>query len=465
MERAENKNLKLIIKALDAYQATMLIINSQRQVVFVNKVLCDRLGISRKELLKMTVDEYMENTAAKNCYAVQSLESGESFVNVHQLTDDIDLEVTSYPITDDKGNIIGAIGCGFDNDLVSKLENIVKETEKKSESLSKAMNYMSEKSGGDGFVYADKKMKRVFDSAGLIAATDSTVLVTGESGTGKEIIANYIHNHSNRKDGVFMPVNCGAIPENLIESEFFGYDKGAFTGADKNGKAGLFEIADKGTLFLDEIGELPMLMQAKLLRVLETGEIKRVGGSKRIFTDVRIIAATNKNLEEMVKQNKFREDLYYRLSVIPLSIPPLRERPDDVEVLMQYYAEKFNKKYKTNLVIDQKVLNKYKKYVWPGNVRELRNEVERLAIYSIGKGGLFEEKNSHDSDIRNFSQEEFSDRIEDDVNSGKKLKELVEKYEKDILKAMLEKNNGNVRKTAMDMGIDRSSFYRKIKDV
>ena len=281
MKELNEKNFELMVGALDAYQATMIIIDSDRKISFINKLLCERLNLSRDEVIGMPVDKYCELTTSNVVYAERSLETGKSFTSPYRLTDDIDLEVVSYPIIDEKGKIVGAIGSGFDNEVVKKLNSIVNDVERKKESVSRAMTYLTEKSGGEGFVYADKKMKRVFDSAGLIAATDSTVLINGESGTGKEIVANYIHKNSKRKDNVFMPVNCGAIPENLLESEFFGYEKGAFTGADKNGKAGLFEIADKGTLFLDEIGELPLLMQTELLRVLETGELKRIGRTRR----------------------------------------------------------------------------------------------------------------------------------------------------------------------------------------
>lgn len=464
MEGLDKKSLEFIIDAIDSYQATVLIVNADRKVVFANKPLCEKWGRSRQELINMTIDEYMAETASKFVWVAKSLETGKAYFDASQLSESVELEVMSYPMLDEKGKVTGAIAIGFDDELVKRLDGIIKDAERKKEGASRAITYLTEKSGGEGFIYADKKMKRVFESAGLIAATDSTVLINGESGTGKEIVANYIHKNSKRKDNIFMPVNCGAIPENLLEAEFFGYEKGAFTGADKNGKAGLFEIADKGTLFLDEIGELPLLMQAKLLRVLETGELKRIGGAKRIFTDVRIVAATNKNLEEMVKQNKFREDLFYRLSVIPVSIPPLRERPDDIAVLMQFYAEKFNKKYKTKLVIDEHLLKKYKNYSWPGNVRELKNEVERLAIYSLGGGLGTSSAANKGGALSSEENAEYKDRIMEDAQSGMKLKELVEIYERELLKKCLEKNGGNVRKTAAQLGIDRSSFYRKIKE-
>jgi len=463
MQKMDLGNLKLLIKALDSSHETMLVVDNNKKIVFANKILCEKINANRNDLIGMDLEKYKELIKDRFVYVEGVLETGKPSVDSLQLTEEIALEVVAYPVFDKNGSIIGAIGCGIDESLAEKLGNAIKEAEKKNESAHRTLSYMVEKSDGDGIIYSDKKMKRLFDSAALIAATDSTVLVTGESGTGKEIVANYIHKNSNRKDNVFMPVNCGAIPENLLEAEFFGYEKGAFTGADKNGKAGLFEIADKGTLFLDEIGELPLSMQAKLLRVLETGELKRIGGTKRIFTDVRIVAATNRNLEEMVGNKTFREDLYYRLSVIPLVIPPLRERPDDIELFMKFFVGRLNKKYKTDYVLDEETIEKYKNYSWPGNVRELKNEVERLVIYSMGNGGYFAVKPSEEKKALNSESCKEESRIDTDVRSGMKLKELVEKYEKEILSAALEKNDGNVKKTAEEFGIDRSSLYRKLK--
>ena len=452
---------KLIIKALDASHETMLIVDKNKKVVFANKCLCKKIGVNRNDIIGLDLAVYKELVKDKIVYVEAALETGVASIDSLCLTDDVSLEVMAYPVFDTNGDIIGALGCGIDEGLLEKLNSTINEAEKQSERASRKLNYIANKNDTDGYIYSDVRMKRLFEQASLIAATDSTVLVTGESGTGKEIIANYIHEHSARKDNAFMPVNCGAIPENLLEAEFFGYEKGAFTGADKNGKAGLFEIADQGTLFLDEIGELPLSMQAKLLRVLETGELKRIGGTKRIFTNVRIVAATNRNLEAMVREKTFREDLFYRLSVIPLEVPPLRERPDDIEPFMNFYVGRFNKKYKTDYVLDSDTVEKYKKYSWPGNVRELKNEVERLIIYSMSNRPYAPEEMK--AEAVKTEQAETISRIEKDAASGLKLKELVEQYEKEVMQALLDKNNGNVRKTASELGIDRSSFYRKIK--
>ncbi|MCT4621055.1 MAG: sigma 54-interacting transcriptional regulator [Marinisporobacter sp.] len=210
-----------------------------------------------------------------------------------------------------------------------------------------------------------------------IAKSSSTILITGESGTGKEMFARTIHNESNRKEEPFVPINCGAIPDTLLESELFGYVKGAFTGANINGKIGKFEFANKGTIFLDEIGDMPIYMQVKLLRVLQEKEIVKIGANKPIKVDVRVIAATNKNLEEMIKDGSFREDLYYRLNVIPIEIPSLRERIEDIKILTYYFANKYAKLFQKKFIgIDRSLWKYMLSYSWPGNIRELENTIE-----------------------------------------------------------------------------------------
>jgi len=224
-------------------------------------------------------------------------------------------------------------------------------------------------------------MRKVIDLAYRVANVDSSVLLLGESGVGKDLIAKIIHKASPRNEaGLFLKINCGAIPENLLESELFGYETGAFTGANKEGKAGYFEFVNKGTLFLDEIGDLPKNMQVKLLNVIQDQKVTRVGGVKPKEIDVRILAATNKNLEEMVVRGLFREDLFYRLNVLPIMIPPLRERREDILFIIQHYADHFNKKYNLNVKFSKEAIEILSKYDWPGNVRELTNLVERLII-------------------------------------------------------------------------------------
>lgn len=233
------------------------------------------------------------------------------------------------------------------------------------------------------FVVHSNCMKELTKMAIRVAKVDSTVLIQGESGVGKELIADVIHTHGSRSKGPLIKINCGAIPENLLESEFFGYEPGAFSGASRKGKIGLFELANGGILFLDEIGDMPLNLQVKLLRVLQDKEITRVGGIRPIKVDIRILTGTNRKLSEMINNGQFRQDLYYRLNVVPIHVPALRERREDIPVLARYFLDYFNKKYLTAdtcKVLDPEVIDCFMKHDWPGNVRELENLVERLIV-------------------------------------------------------------------------------------
>lgn len=239
--------------------------------------------------------------------------------------------------------------------------------------------------GGREILISSQPMREMIRTIEKVATVDSTVLLTGESGVGKGVIARYIHDCSPRRDESFITVNCGAIPENLLESELFGYSRGAFTGARKEGKAGKMELADQGTLFLDEITELPFNLQVKLLHVIQEGIISRVGDNREIRLNIRFLAATNRDIEKMVEEGKFREDLYFRLNVIPVEIPPLRIRLDDIEPLAQHFLKHFNGKHHKTKVFDPEVFPYLRRYSWPGNVRELENLVERLVIVVDGE--------------------------------------------------------------------------------
>lgn len=299
----------------------------------------------------------------------------------------------------------------------------------------------------------NKDMKQVLEVAKRVSKTMATVLITGESGTGKEVLAKAIFEDSERKDKPFVTINCGAIPHNLLESELFGYEQGAFTGANKYGKAGIFELADGGTIFLDEIGELPLDMQVKLLRVLEEQVFYRVGGTNSIKVDVRIIAATNRDLEAMMKENKFREDLYYRINVIKLEIPALRNRKEDIPALIHRFLKhacEFHDKQVEQ--IDKEVLKILLDYHWPGNIRELKNIVERMVILSQNKQATLEDlppylltrsRNNHRE--KNIGEAVLQDR------------------EKEEIIRLLKEYKGNKSKVAKKLNIPRSTLYYKLK--
>ncbi|KUG05220.1 transcriptional regulator [hydrocarbon metagenome] len=287
--------------------------------------------------------------------------------------------ITSNPIFDDEGNIIMVVTNVRDITELNELQRRLQQVEGLREFYKTELQHLKIKSS-QKMIVKSSKMKEILDMVMRVAGVDSTVLIQGESGVGKELIAEIIHKGSGRKEGPFIKVNCGAIPENLLESELFGYDEGAFTGARKSGKIGFFELANNGILFLDEIGELPLGLQVKLLRVLQNKEIIRVGGEKSFKVDTRILAGTNQDLMEMVKQQRFRLDLYYRLNVIPITVPPLRDRSEDTPVLANFFLEIFNQKYKMNKRFHKDVIDCFLEYSWPGNVRELENLTERLVV-------------------------------------------------------------------------------------
>ena len=300
-------------------------------------------------------------------------------------------------------------------------------------------------------VVEDEAMIKVLTLAKRIAKVDSTALLLGETGVGKDEVAHFIHNNSDRRDHNFVAVNCGAITESLFESELFGYEPHAFTGASNKRKAGFFEVADHGTLFLDEIGELSMAMQTKLLRVLQSHTFIRVGGNEPIYTDVRIIAATNSNLEEMVKERKFREDLYYRLSVIPIHIPPLRERRNDIIPLAQHFLRVFNQKYGFNKKLSSSAYYLLLSNHWEGNVRQLRNVIEQSVIIT-DSAVITPEFVPIKADVPALFPTDIS------ISGG--LKEMLEQVELQYLNEYYAKYN-NIRDAAEQLKMSPTTFLRR----
>ena len=296
-------------------------------------------------------------------------------------------------------------------------------------------------------------MREVLRLVDKVAPTEARVLIRGESGVGKELVARAIHSLSPRAEGPFVQLNCAAIPVDLVESELFGHEKGAFTGA-VSARKGRFELADGGTLFLDEIGDMPLGAQAKVLRAIEEGEFERVGGMNTVKVDVRIIAATNKDIEAEIRMGKFREDLYYRLNVVSISVPPLRERREDVPALAQHFCREFCRANgKREKVISGEALRVLKSYDWPGNVRELKNTIERLVI--LGEGDTISADDVMLALLRSPSPQIRS--------SGRSLREMVEDYERRLVVMELEANGWNISRTAEKLGIDRSNLQKKIK--
>lgn len=309
----------------------------------------------------------------------------------------------------------------------------------------------------EDMIACSEKMQEVVRKAQQIAKVDCIVLLTGETGVGKGVIAKLLHALSPRKDGPLVQVNCGAIPDTLLESELFGYESGAFTGARREGKPGKFELANKGTIFLDEIGDLPYNLQSKLLHVLQEGELTRVGGTKPRTIQARIIAATNTNLWKMVMERKFREDLYFRLNVIPLDIPPLRERKDDIIPMVLFYKKKFEKKFAFKKMCSRDVLQFFCDYDWPGNVRELRNTIERIFVMAPSDKLITQEQI-----IKHYLSVDWHSRKQTNVQVSciRPLKEVVEEAETQLISMALERF-GTLTRAAKMLEVDTATLSRK----
>jgi DNA-binding NtrC family response regulator len=315
--------------------------------------------------------------------------------------------------------------------------------------------------GFENLIGSGPAMRHVFETLQKVAETDLTVLVRGESGTGKELVAQALHNRSSRKGRPFVAVNCAAISKELVESELFGHEKGAFTGADAR-REGRFEVANGGTIFLDEIGDMARETQAKVLRVLQERSFERVGGTKPIPTDVRVVAATHRNLEEEVKEGRFREDLYYRLKVVEIELPPLRERREDIPALVQRFLERVTERLgRDKKRINENALARLARYRWPGNVRELENAIEQAAVLAAGPEIEESDLGLPDADDA-ASGVGFADS---DLGFGEAKKQVVESFERSYLLAALRRHDGNISRTAESIGMVRQSLQQKIREL
>lgn len=424
-------------KVMDSINSGIFALNTSGMIKAINKSACTMLCI-REEVINKKVDKIFNNWGdmLKEITEGKIYEGKEvtcACGNKKKI-----FSLNAYPIKNKNGDITGIVGIFNDIQNVYNLVN---------KYTGKNATYTFE-----DIIGKSKKIFALKKQAESIANSPSTVLIQGESGTGKELIAQAIHNSSSRRDKSFVAINCGAIPKSLIESELFGYERGAFTGAKPGGHPGKFELANGGTLFLDEIGEMPLDVQVHFLRILQTSCFYRVGGSKNISVDVRIIAATNENLKEKVEKGTFREDLYYRLSVIPINVPPLRERIGDVEILIQYFLKtKAVKLGKSIPKIEEGIYRKLIDYTWPGNVRELENCIENI-VNMNGKTSF------------NF-ESGFS--MEKQKNVSQKVLEYnmcsLEQWDEMAIKSCIEKCNGNITKSAKILGINRSTIYSKMK--
>lgn len=437
------------IQIIDAICKKVVIIDKKAEIVHISKEYCKFLNVSANKAIGRKVTDIIENTRMHKV-----LESGEGEYSQIQKINGRKMIATRIPIIKEE-KLVGVLGYVNYKDTkeVEELYNKISEMEKQINSYRNRLK--SEVSSKYSLDSIKGESEVILNSKSLLkksALSNSTVLLLGESGTGKELFAHAIHSLSNRRNKPFITVNCSAIPSELLESELFGYEKGAFTGANKDGKVGKFELANNGTIFLDEIGDMPLFMQSKILRILQEKEVERIGGNSPIKLNIRIVSATNRDLETMVKEKSFREDLFYRLNVIKIKVPPLRERDGDIEVLaydfLNILSEKMDKKvYK----ISKDALMLLNTYSWPGNVRELRNVIERSLNMS---------DNSDELNVKYLPDKLKNNFVIDDVCSLDKQMYIAEK--KAIHKALLV-YKGNKSLAAKKLGISRVTLYEKLK--
>ena len=424
---------------------------------YVNDAFLNLSGLTREQIIGKTVYELRKFNVLPNSCCAKVIEANGPVSTVNNYYKGQRCLVSGSPIYDENGKLAKTIAVIRDvSELDVLMKNITKETNlfiKSSDFNIKGKNAAKE----PVVVINNEKMKNIYGRAKKIANVDSTVLILGETGVGKDFIATYIYNISNRKTGKFIKINCSAVPEHLLESEFFGYEEGAFTGAQKGGKKGLFEEANGGVLYLDEIGDMPYTLQVKLLSALNDRMFYRIGGTKAVEFNARIIAATNVDLKHLVEEKKFRADLYYRLNVVTFVIPPLRYRKEDIIPLAQQFIEYYNNKYGKNCYFTTNCLEHFLVYDWPGNIRELKNIIERLVLMTddafIDTNLFTENLMLNESGTNTINNNLF-------IADNKTLKDKIDDYEKEIIQTTLAVSK-NMKEAATRLGIDLSTLVRK----
>ncbi|OPY92439.1 MAG: Transcriptional regulatory protein ZraR [Syntrophaceae bacterium PtaU1.Bin231] len=447
---AINKELEAII---DSSYDGIWVMDGEGVILRINKAGERISGSPARVFVGRNIRELVERGLIDQSAALLVMEKKER-VTINQTvltaTGEAVLLVTANPVFDEEGRLVRIVTNTRDiSELIRLRDQLAREKEVSRRYMTELVHLRTLQNGDSGLIFRSAAMQRIAELSSRIADVDSTVLITGESGTGKEIIARLIHRLGRGDKKPFITISCGAIPEQLLESELFGYEGGSFTGARREGKPGMFELAHTGTLFLDEIGELPLRLQVKLLTSLQRKEICRVGGTKPIAVDVRIIAATNKDLGSMLKDRTFREDLYYRLMVVPIDVPPLRQRKEDIPPLVHHFLAEFNKHFGFEKTISPPVMDRLVNYDWPGNVRELKNVVERMMVMSRG------------GEVPPDDLPEFVNLKRPLPKAGARLNDALAETEM-VLLAETYKEHRSWRKVADVLGIDRSTVYRKV---
>ena len=452
------KNMKTWLDTIiDSSYDGLWICDHEGKVIRINKASERINGVKAEEVIGKNMNDLIAEGLFDKSVTLEVLKRRTSVTMIQQIKGEKRILVTGNPIFNEKGEIIFVVTNDRDITELDHLRTQLQETQALAKGYISKLSEL-EMRGVDlsNIIFRSGEMQRIIEMTLRVAQVDSTVLLLGKSGVGKGMVSKLIHKNSDRNKGPFIRVDCAGIPDSLVESELFGYEKGAFTGAKPEGKPGFFELANDGTLFLDEIGEIPLSSQSKLLRFLEDHEIIRVGGTVSKEINVRIIAATNKNIEEMISQKKFREDLYYRLNVVPIYIPALKERRDDILPLIHYFLEKFNKDYKKNKSLSPETVETLCKYNFPGNIRELANLIERLVVVS-------ENDQIQITDLPNavtsFVAKTISYPL---ISEDIPLKDALERYEISIIERTLKKY-GSQREAAKVLKVDQGTISRKLK--
>lgn len=452
--QALNQELNAVIES--SYDGIM-VTDSQGLGIRINPALARLTGLDESHFVGKPIDNLFNSGIFQyESITIKALREGRTVTSVQKVNTGKEVMVTGNPIFDPEGKISRIVTNVRDISELTQLQEQLRESQMMTARYQTELNQvMLERMQRDHVVAKSPVMLKALDIALRVARTDTTVLITGESGSGKEVIARIIHNNSNRLgQGSFIKINCGAIPETLLESELFGYEAGAFTGARKEGKVGLFEAAHKGTLLLDEIGEMPPALQVKLLRVLQEQEIYRIGGTKPIKLDIRVIAATNRNLKDLIREGRFREDLFYRLNVVPIAVPALRERRSDILPLAMHFMEEYNKKFGSYKRFEPQALSLLENYSWPGNVRELENVIERLLV--LGNGEVVEQ----DLVEAQLFKDQERQAAPISINCLLPLREAQELVERELIRLALEEYR-TVRGAAKALGVAHSNIVRK----
>lgn len=431
----------------------ILVTDGKGKILVVNQAYLNISGLPEEGIIGKNIQEFVDRNYLEKSVALMAIEKKETVTCSHTNLPSCVALTTANPFFDKNGKISLVITNVRDMTEIYRLREELERAHEMENIYYSHFNENRENKSSCSPIAVSNVMKEVLALALKVSPIDVTVLILGESGVGKEVVAKYIHDNSSRKEGPFITINCGAIPEQLLESELFGYVGGAFTGALKTGKIGLFEAAQGGTLFLDEIGELPLNLQVKLLRVLETHEVTRIGSTTPIPVDIRILAATNRDIDEMVHNGSFRDDLFYRLNVIRIQIPPLHDRIEDIAPLSINFLNYFNERYHDNKRMSYEVLKHLERHDWPGNIRELKNVIERLVVVSNGQY-------LQSIALPWYKKEEGNDAVK--VTRLVPLSEAIDEVEKKILIYALEEYRSS-RKIASAIGVDQSTVIRKLK--